>query len=273
MVPDVNNPSPSIDPSSFKKYSHAKDRQDTDQATRGVPQISEGAYSITPLTEDLSVLTTQFSNEFVENMRIVFNNATREAVTIDPGGEGARFLEMARQLDIDIKAILLTHSHLDHCGGVKELKDALDVPLYGSKLNSESLMRQAVELLRDEYWPNELSMRNCPEVDHALRDGETLSLAGINFTAMATPGHSDGHFAFLTEFEGNHTLFSGDLVFANSVAPTGSPCGPFEELLGTLEQVLKDLPSETISMAGHGRNKYLRDWPAVIEKWKIKKKL
>jgi hydroxyacylglutathione hydrolase len=153
----------------------------------------------------------------------------QEAIVIDPGAPGL-------SPDIRVAAILITHGDLDHIGGVADLAEGTGATVYGPARD-----RMPAERLR---W---LPVREYT-VDVELDGGETLELAGITFDVVAIPGHSSDHLAFAAE----GALFSGDLLFANSVGRTDLPGGDWETLLDSARALLDRFPPETTVYPGHG---------------------
>lgn len=192
------------------------------------------------------------------NTRILFSKSSYEAAVIDPGGEGQKILEALNLLGAKKVSVWLTHSHPDHCGAVWLIKDKTGASIYGSGHEAERYMRSSVERFVADAKLQIPSMRNCPEVDKALLDGEILNLGNLNFTVIETPGHSPGHLCFYSEEA--KTLLSGDLVFARALAPTDIRGADPQLFMRTLKMLKERLPADTKSLAGHGRSILLGNW-------------
>jgi hydroxyacylglutathione hydrolase len=164
-----------------------------------------------------------------------------EAVVVDPGGDAADLrLELAR-IGARCVAILITHGHWDHLGGVADLAEASAAPVY-----MPDRERIALEQINDFTPPTVRLRPYTPDV--LLAGDETLELAGITFETLSVPGHSPGHLAYFA----NGCLFSGDLVFAGSVGRTDLPFGDWDTLVASIRSVGERFPPETVIYPGHG---------------------
>jgi hydroxyacylglutathione hydrolase len=157
----------------------------------------------------------------------------REAVVVDPGYEGLR-------PDFDVKAILVTHCHWDHLGGIAALAEATGAPVYMPE-------REAAVLENPQaFYPGQPIRPYAPDV--RLQGDETFEVAGVTFETLSVPGHSPGHVAYATD----GAVFSGDVLFAGGVGRTDLPFGDWETLLRSIQTLFERLPPETVVYAGHG---------------------
>lgn len=164
-----------------------------------------------------------------------------EAVVVDPGADAATLrLELAR-LGTSCAAILITHGHYDHLGGVGDLAEGTSAPVYMPEGE-----RFLLEQYRD-YAPPQFGGRNHVP-DHTLNGGETVSVAGIGFEVVSIPGHSPAHIAY----HADGALFSGDLLFENSVGRVDLPGGDWDTLLASVRTLADRYPPETVIYPGHG---------------------
>lgn len=170
------------------------------------------------------------------------DRAAAEAVVVDPGGDAAELrLELARN-GATCTAILVTHTHWDHLGGVADLAEGTDAPVYAPELE-----RQVIERPSDYYSGIGVPIRGwTPE--HTLSGGETVEAAGISFEVVHVPGHSPGHLAFYAD----GSLFSGDVLFAGSVGRTDLPFADWDTLFGSIRMLVERYPPETVVYSGHG---------------------
>jgi hydroxyacylglutathione hydrolase len=164
-----------------------------------------------------------------------------EAVVIDPGGDADELGRALDRLGATCVAILITHGHWDHLGGVADLAEATGAPVH---MAAEE--RIALERIND-FAPAELRLRpHTPEV--LLEGDETLELAGISFQTVRVPGHSPAHLAYYAEA----CLFSGDVLFAGSVGRTDLPFGDWDTLVASIRLLADRFPPETVVYSGHG---------------------
>jgi glyoxylase-like metal-dependent hydrolase (beta-lactamase superfamily II) len=160
-----------------------------------------------------------------------------EAVVVDPGGDAAQLrLELAR-MGARCAAILITHGHFDHLGGVADLAEGTGAPVYMPEGERGELETPRAQFGVRSYVP-----------DVVLSGGETLEAGGISFEVVSVPGHSPAHVAFYAD----EALFSGDVLFAGSVGRTDLPGSSWETLLESIRALLARFPAETVVYPGHG---------------------
>jgi glyoxylase-like metal-dependent hydrolase (beta-lactamase superfamily II) len=162
-----------------------------------------------------------------------------EAVVVDPGGDAAQLrLELAR-MGASCAAILLTHTHWDHLGGVADLAEGTGAPVYVSP--------DAVGALESPLIPPGVTVRGYADARH-VTGGETLQLAGTSFEVLDVPGHAPGHLSYYAD----GSLFSGDVLFAGGVGRVDLPGGDWETLLDSIRKLAELYPPETVVYSGHG---------------------
>jgi len=176
----------------------------------------------------------------------VLSTEQGEGIVIDPGMEPQPLLEYIRTLDI--KAILLTHAHLDHIGGLEQVRELTQAPVYIHDLEAEWLYTP--ELNGSANMPFLGGPIRCRPRDKGLKDGEVLHLAGLTLQVIHTPGHSPGSVSFYLKDEG--ILISGDTLFAGSIGRTDFPGGDYPTIIRSIKEKLFTLPHETKVYPGHG---------------------
>ena len=185
---------------------------------------------------------------FAQNCRVLRCSESGAAAVVDPGGDVDLILEVLKEKEIHSAEIWLTHSHLDHCGGVADLKQQLGGALVGHR--EERIMREHVQEVAAMYGLPSALLKNCPEPERYISGGETLHLGGIEFKVLFTPGHSPGHLCFYNAANGY--LIAGDTLFRGSIGRTDLPGGDYETLIRSIKEVILSLPDQTKVLSGHG---------------------
>lgn len=169
---------------------------------------------------------------------------TNDCIFIDPADQGKLLYEKLREKDLNVVAILLTHGHYDHILGVKELQEATGAPVYACVSEKRLLSDPSMNLSADLGRPCTV------KVDHFVKDGDELTLAGFTVQVIETPGHTEGSCCFyLPKYQ---KLFSGDTLFQESVGRTDLPTGSMSALTRSIEEKLLPLPGSTEVFPGHG---------------------
>lgn len=164
----------------------------------------------------------------------------QEAIVVDPGGDAATLrLELAG-MGARCVAILVTHTHWDHLGGVADLAEGAGAPVYAPELEAPVLEDP------ESFYPGMGVRAYSPDV--RLAGDERLSLAGLDLETIPVPGHSPGHVAF----HADGALLSGDVLFAGSVGRADLPFADWETLVDSITRLMERFPPETIVYPGHG---------------------
>ena len=183
---------------------------------------------------------------FASNCYIVGSEATGEGMIIDPGAEAEFILENVRQAGLDIKLIVLTHSHIDHIGALRAVKEATEAPLAIHEAEANGGVMQGMARMLGMVMTR--SFRPPPKPERLLKDGEIIEVGDLRFTVIHTPGHSPGGISLY----GHGVVFSGDTLFNFGIGRTDFPGCSYKELMDSIHNKLMVLPDETIVLPGHG---------------------
>ena len=180
-----------------------------------------------------------------ENSYIFRREDSDTALIIDPGEEAERILSTLEELGITkLEAILLTHTHFDHIGAVAPVAKATGAPVYCPELEVQVLADIMAYIPWEGFGPYESW-----DAEETVKGGERLNLAGFEIDVVFTPGHSPGHVTYSVPDE--RVLFSGDVLFQNSVGRTDLPFGDWPTLLASIGSLLDAFPDETGVYPGH----------------------
>jgi hydroxyacylglutathione hydrolase len=179
------------------------------------------------------------------NCSIFGDEASGEAVVIDPGDNVPQILAVVARHGWTVKAIVITHGHLDHIGGAHQLRAATGAPVWMNEADQE---QQDMLDLQAAWLGMQTPKRT--EVDVAARDGDTLKAAGAEFHVIHTPGHTRGSLSLWIPAE--KKLVSGDTLFHESIGRTDLPGGNAHAIVDSIRTKLFALPEETAVTPGHG---------------------
>ncbi len=178
------------------------------------------------------------------NSYILWDEKTKEGAIIDPGYDFYLIDKALEEENLVPKFILLTHSHGDHIGAIKELKDKYtDLKVYIHKDEEQMIMDPVLNLSRlTQMEPVSV------EADETFEDGKVFKLGETEIKAIHTPGHSPGGTCYLV----GNTLFSGDTLFRLSVGRSDFYLGDQDQLINSIKTKLLTLPDEVEVYPGHG---------------------
>lgn len=200
---------------------------------------------------------------FQQNCSIVICEASKRAAIVDPGGDIDRIIAEVDRHGVTVEKILLTHGHLDHCGGAKALAEHYGIQIEGPHRE-------------DAFWIDQLpaqtqrfgfSNAEAFTPERWLADGDTVQFGNESMEVYFCPGHTPGHVVF---FSREHRLaFVGDVLFAGSIGRTDFPRGNHAELIRSIREKLWPLGDDVTFVPGHGpastfgeerrSNAYVRD--------------
>lgn len=177
---------------------------------------------------------------------LVWDSETKEAVLIDAGGDAAVLKKEVEALGLKVKALWLTHGHLDHAGAVGELAKEWSVPVVGPHKEDQFWLDMIQEVSARYGFPIPQPVK----VDQWLEGGEVLKLGEDEFEVRFAPGHTPGHVMFYNKNHG--LLWTGDVLFKGSIGRTDFPRGNHDQLIESIQRECFSLPDETQFISGHG---------------------
>ena len=194
---------------------------------------------------------------FQQNCAILWDDASKQALVIDPGGDVPRLLDAIDQLGVTVERILLTHGHLDHAGGATGLAEALRakglvVPIEGPDQRDEFLL-QGIAQQAAGYGFDAANVTP----DRWLTEGEEIALGEHRFAVLHCPGHTPGHVVFV-----NHAArvaVVGDVLFQGSIGRTDFPYGDHAALIAAITTKLLPLGDDYAFLCGHGPGSTMGD--------------
>ena len=183
---------------------------------------------------------------FQQNCSIVWCDASLDAALIDPGGDINALLAELQRRGLALKALWLTHAHIDHAGGAGELSERLQLPIIGPHP-------------ADQFWidglPQQSAMFGFPPArpftpTRWLHDGDTVQIGQETLNVRHCPGHTPGHVVF--HAPQIDRAFVGDVLFAGSIGRTDFPGGDHAQLIASIRERLWPMGDDTVFIPGHG---------------------
>jgi len=180
------------------------------------------------------------------NCYIIGDEKTREAVVIDPGGDVDLILRALQENGLDCKMIINTHSHFDHIGGNRDLKQATGAGIYIHPLEKDLLTQMGS--MSSMFGVN---IPSSPPPDGLLDEGDIIKVGKeVELKVLHTPGHSPGHISL--EIIGKKMAVVGDVLFRFSVGRTDFPGGSHRQLIQSIKTKLYPLGDDCEIYPGHG---------------------
>ena len=177
-------------------------------------------------------ITALTLGDYMTNCYLLRREDSDRCLIVDPGYEAGKILKVLEEKHLQPEAVLLTHGHFDHVGAVRELFSETDCDVYISE--ADLSLPPMITNGRLFY-------------THAYPPSGALTLAGLTFWVLPTPGHTPGSVCLLA----GDTMFSGDTLFRGSCGRTDLPGGSWEQMLASLK-TLASLPGDYRVLPGHG---------------------
>jgi hydroxyacylglutathione hydrolase len=181
------------------------------------------------------------------NCSIFGDETSGEAVVIDPGDEIGRITSILEKHHLRVKAIVITHAHIDHIGGAQKLKALTGAPVY-MNFNDQELYDH---IDMQAQWLG-VATPERTDMDVNAREGEVVKLGAAEFHVMETPGHTQGSISMWIPVE--NKLVAGDTLFLDSIGRTDLPGGNSKQILRSIHDKLLPLDDAVVVIPGHGAN-------------------
>ncbi len=181
------------------------------------------------------------------NCSIFGDEASNEAIVIDPGDDIGRITALLEKHKLRVKAIIITHAHIDHIGGAQKLKALTGAPVY-MNFNDQQLYDHI-------DWQAQWLGVVTPEktnIDVNAREGESVKLGAAEFQVLDTPGHTQGSISIWIPAE--NKLVAGDTLFLDSIGRTDLPGGDSRQILRSIHDKLLPLEDSVVVIPGHGQS-------------------
>jgi len=190
------------------------------------------------------------------NCSILGDPETGEAIVVDPGDEVDRILRVLKRHNLKVRAIVSTHTHIDHVGGLPALHRATGAPvlIHDADLDLYRALDMQAQMLGMPV-PETMTIRDF------VKEGDTLRWGGFLARVLHTPGHTPGSISLVVENAaatkpGDRLqpgrLIAGDTLFQGSIGRTDLPGGSFPQIIRSIHQKLLVLPEDVIVFPGHG---------------------
>lgn len=187
-------------------------------------------------------VTTLTVGPLQENCYLIVDAERGDAVLVDPGDEAPRIARAVAESGATLRAIWLTHAHVDHVGAVAPLAEQFGVPVALHPLD-QPLYDRAPEI--GGMYGMQIAPLPAPAI--ALQEGMVVHVGARAFSVWHVPGHAPGHVVFVND----DMIFAGDLLFAGSIGRTDLPLSDPRAMRHSLERV-SDMPSRAVVYPGHG---------------------
>ena len=183
---------------------------------------------------------------FQQNCTLLWCEATKRAVVIDPGGDLPEVERAITRAGVSVDKIWLTHGHVDHVAGATDLKTNLKVSIEGPHQDDLFLLQHVAETGRS------YGMWNASNVtpDRWLEEGDQVQIGELTFNVLHCPGHSPGSIVYFNPVQ--RLAIVGDVLFAGSIGRTDLPGGNYQQLIESIKDKLLPLGDDVAIISGHG---------------------
>ena len=185
------------------------------------------------------------------NCYFIYQENEKKIIVVDPADKGDYLYNAFTEAGYEVAAILLTHAHFDHIWGCNKLRELSGAQVFAWEEEKELCESAKLNVSADVGRPYTVS------VDWYLKDGEEVTIEGMKFKVIGTPGHTQGSCCYY--FENDNILISGDTLFEGSVGRSDLPTGNGATLARSLKERLMILPDETLVFPGHGNGTTIAD--------------
>ena len=185
------------------------------------------------------------------NCYFLYQEESKKIIVVDPADRGEYLYNAFKEAGLEVAAILLTHGHFDHIWGSNQLRELAGVQVFAFEDERDLCESAKLNVSQDVGRPYTAT------VDWYLKDGETVTIEGMEFKVIWTPGHTQGSCCYY--FEKDNILISGDTLFEGSVGRSDLPTGDGKLLSRSLKERLMILPDETMVFPGHGNGTTIGD--------------
>jgi hydroxyacylglutathione hydrolase len=190
---------------------------------------------------------------FQQNCSILYDDKTKRAAVVDPGGDVSKILDAVAKLGVTVEKILITHGHIDHAGGAAELREKLGVTIEGPHKADDFLLQDLPES-GVRFGQHDARVVT---PDRWLVDGDIVEAAGFTFRIIEAPGHSPGSVVFFNEAQ--RFAFMGDVLFKNSIGRTDLRQSNHAHLMTAIREKILPLGDDVVFLPGHGEMSRIGD--------------
>lgn len=183
---------------------------------------------------------------YQQNCSILKCEETGRGAVFDPGGDVERILEAARQMDVTLEKVILTHGHMDHCAASDILRRQLDIPIEGPQREDDFWIGKLPEWCQMAGFPH----ADAFEPDRWLEDGDSVQVGAQTLEVLHCPGHTPGHVVLFHRLQ--KLAWVGDVIFQGSIGRTDFPRGNHDQLIHSIRQKLFALGDAVTFIPGHG---------------------